>query len=110
MLTYLSRKPFKSITLRLRLGNPAHQIAELEKVGENMAVVDENLGISLHNALGVALAALKNIPPYGTREVLVVMGSLATYDAGGACGSCGSGACGMVHANGTSFTCPRWKS
>jgi hypothetical protein len=41
---------------------------------------------SLQNALEVAVEALKDIPPYGHREVLFLLAALTTCDPGvGAC-------------------------
>lgn len=55
-------------------GNPLDQASKLlkptEKGGE----------FSLQNALMSALSSLRHVPPYGTREVLVLMGSVSTSD------------------------------
>lgn len=56
-------------------GNPLEQVKKLQ---------DDSLkhggDVSLQNALQIAMKALALIPPYGSREVLIVMGSLVTCD------------------------------
>lgn len=57
-------------------GNPKQQI-------ENISRRTENGGeFSLQNSLDVAKQTLGQIPSYGTREIVVIMGSLGTCDPG----------------------------
>jgi len=57
-------------------GNPRDQIRRLQ--GNTLGGGE----LSLQNALNIAKDSLAQIPAYGSREVLVVMGSLATCDPG----------------------------
>lgn len=59
-------------------GNPSSQIAALR------AAMDKYGGgeLSLQNALELARSKLASVPPYGSREVLLLVGALATVDPG----------------------------
>lgn len=57
-------------------GNPASQVAALREVTESGG------DFSLQNALDMARQKLASIPPYGSREILVIMAALSTVDPG----------------------------
>lgn len=69
-------KGMKSEKLSELSGNPKNHI---EKIKDALAVDKEP---SLQNALELAKSALKTVPAYGSREVVVVYGSLVTADPG----------------------------
>mmetsp|Transcript_11153 Transcript_11153/g.33448 ORF Transcript_11153/g.33448 Transcript_11153/m.33448 type:complete len:453 (+) Transcript_11153:338-1696(+) len=56
-------------------GNPEAHIARLQ-------ALDAAGDASLQNGLDLAVAALKSIPPYGHREVLILLSALSTVDPG----------------------------
>lgn len=69
-------KGMKSERLSDLSGNPKNHI---ERIKEAVAVDKEP---SLQNALDIAKAALKIVPSYGSREIIVIYGSLVTADPG----------------------------
>jgi transcription initiation factor TFIIH subunit 2 len=60
-------------------GSPKQQIANLNS---HARVAQEGGECSLQNALEIAYKTLSQIPSYGSREILVVMGALGTCDPG----------------------------
>ncbi|GAB5370688.1 hypothetical protein AAMO2058_001514800 [Amorphochlora amoebiformis] len=61
-------------------GNPNQQIKKLNQVTEDL--LHHGGEFSLQNSLEAAKGSLQHIPPYGSREVLIVMGALRTCDHG----------------------------
>mmetsp|Transcript_3404 Transcript_3404/g.5455 ORF Transcript_3404/g.5455 Transcript_3404/m.5455 type:complete len:494 (+) Transcript_3404:254-1735(+) len=61
-------------------GNPTQQLLNLKRVTKGY--LHSGGEFSLQNTLESAIASLRHIPPYGSREILVVMGSLSTCDPG----------------------------
>eukprot|EP00466_Bigelowiella_natans_P016246 jgi/Bigna1/92557/estExt_fgenesh1_pm.C_310030 len=61
-------------------GNPTQQLLNLKRVTKGY--LHSGGEFSLQNTLECAIASLRHIPPYGSREILVVMGSLSTCDPG----------------------------
>lgn len=57
-------------------GNPNSQVAALR------ACAEEGGDFSLQNSLDMARQKLSSIPPYGSREIIVLMAALATVDPG----------------------------
>lgn len=60
-------------------GNPKQQVEQLKAKLESRESGGE---MTLQNSLEIAKGALCQIPSYGSREVLVIMGSLSTCDPG----------------------------
>ena len=61
-------------------GNPSSQIAALREMSESQT--QSGGDFSLQNALDMARHKLSVIPPYGAREILVIMAALCTVDPG----------------------------
>ncbi len=61
-------------------GNPKQQVERLRK--ESARHKAHGGDFSLQNGLKAALVALQHIPPYGSREIILVHGSLTTVDPG----------------------------
>jgi transcription initiation factor TFIIH subunit 2 len=61
-------------------GDPMNQIQLLQKEAENTS--DGGGEFSLQNCLIVASSVLRQVPDYGSREILLVVGSLSTCDPG----------------------------
>ena len=57
-------------------GNSLEQINILKKLLETTSIGR----ISLQNSLEIAIDSLEGAPPYGTKEILIVMGALSTND------------------------------
>jgi len=60
-------------------GNPEHQIRALREFSEGETIGGE---FSLQNSLELAKASLASIPPYGSREILVLLSAITTVDPG----------------------------
>lgn len=88
---YFDQNPISQLGLIIGYNKIAQKITELSgnPLQQNRVLRDATNKhlhhggeFSLQNALEYALASLKQIPPYGSREILVIVGSLSTCDPG----------------------------
>ena len=63
-------------------GNPQKHVDHLKLLGTQKLGLDCSGDASVQNSLDVCLKQLRDVPPYGHREVLFMMTSLATCDPG----------------------------
>jgi transcription initiation factor TFIIH subunit 2 len=93
VLNYYDQNPLSELAIILTRNQTAQQVAGFndEKLDAEELFDDKHTNClgntgegqpSLQNALNLACEQLKFVPPYGTREILVVMSALCTIDPG----------------------------
>lgn len=86
IVSYFDENPLSNMCLFTSHGGFAHKVAEMSASPTRLLAALSSFGqggdFSLQNGLMLAQAALKSVPQHGSKEVLVVMASLATCDEG----------------------------
>ncbi|KAL4856793.1 General transcription factor IIH subunit 2 [Chlorella vulgaris] len=85
--TFFDENPLSQLGLVILRNGVAERLTELSSSPEaHIAKLRQNLDTggdaSLQNALDLCVDALKSIPPYGHREVLIMLAALSTCDPG----------------------------
>jgi len=80
-------------------GSPAKHIEQLKRLGTRKFLLDCCGDASVQNALELSVKQLRDVPPYGHREVLMLMTSLTTCDPGDVFETIGQCAKSRIHCS-----------